>query len=382
VSAEDKVRAAFAAQARHCEQLGSPFTALLCATLARRLTRATPVGNAILDWEGDPDPHSDSLPLRVAGALHALARARGRAPELAALYPVSGAPNGPAGGAARSVVLPDEEALYRAIELTFRRRAPDVLLFLRRAPQSNEAGRSLLLVAGLLTLARRLQKPIVLHELGASAGLNLAADRYRHRFGSSWWGPLDAALTLMPEWHGPPPPIDAPLKIASRAGCDIAPIDLRGVADRERLAAYIWPDQPERQVRLDAALETLATDPPEVEHADAQRWLELKFIEPQPAGTLHVIWHSIFWNYLDVRVRARLEKLMATAATRATAAQPLAWLRYELEPRSAGLAADAGVDALLGAQAVLRLDLWPRGESIVLAEGHPHGSEVYWRGWS
>ncbi len=255
-----------------------------------------------------------------------------------------------------------------------------MLLFLRRAPQANEVGRSTLLVAGLLALARKLQKPVVLHELGASAGLNLAADRYRHRFGAAAWGPAAATLVLEPEWHGPPPPVDAPLQIASRAGCDVALLDLHDAPDRARLAAYVWPDQPERLARLDAALATVADAPPEVAHADAQRWLDLRFLEPQPPGSLHVIWHSLFWSYLDVRVRATLEKLMAAAAARATAAQPLAWLRYELESRSAGLAGDDGVDALLGAQAVLRLDLWPRGESIVLAEGHPHGSEVRWRG--
>jgi hypothetical protein len=368
MTAEARVKAAFAAQARHCEQLGSPFTALVCATLGRRLTRATPVGNAILDWEGDPDVHADGLPLRVAGALHALARTAGRAPELAALYP------------AASAAPPSEEALYRAIELTFRKRAPEVLLFLRRAPQANEAGRSSLLVAGLLALARKLQKPMVLHELGASAGLNLAADRYRHRFGGASWGPATAALVLEPAWHGPPPSVDAPLQIVGRAGCDLAPLDLRDGADRARLAAYIWPDQPERLLRLEAALATVAAQPPEVEHADAQRWLDLRFLEPQREGTLHVVWHSLFWSYLDVRVRATLEKLITAAGARATAAQPLAWLRYELEARSAALAADDGVDALLGAQAVLRLDLWPRGESIVLAEGHPHGSTVHWRG--
>src|SRR6478736_10287630 len=71
----DRVRSAFAEQAHWCRQLGSPFTALLCEALAAGLDADTEGGRVILDWRGNPFAQADALPLRVAGALHALVRA-------------------------------------------------------------------------------------------------------------------------------------------------------------------------------------------------------------------------------------------------------------------------------------------------------------------
>lgn len=74
----DEVLAACESQARYCERLGSPFTARVCRLLALEVLPATPLGRELLLWPGDPSPEADNLPLRLAGALHFLARA-GRA---------------------------------------------------------------------------------------------------------------------------------------------------------------------------------------------------------------------------------------------------------------------------------------------------------------
>ena len=81
---DSAVRKSFVEQAEWCLKLGSPFTALLCQTLASHLDDDTAIGGYILAWAGDPRAAADALPLRVAGALHALAR---DVPALAALYP-------------------------------------------------------------------------------------------------------------------------------------------------------------------------------------------------------------------------------------------------------------------------------------------------------
>src|SRR6202043_2714307 len=73
-----------------CVKLGSPFTALLCSTLAERLDESTLIGRCVLSWPGDPRTQGDALTLRVCGALHSLARSNAE-PGLAALYP--GAPS-------------------------------------------------------------------------------------------------------------------------------------------------------------------------------------------------------------------------------------------------------------------------------------------------
>jgi hypothetical protein len=66
------VRDAFLAQAVHCRDLGSPFTARLVTLAAERLAPGGRVADRVLDWPGDPSHRADAVPLRFAGALHAL----------------------------------------------------------------------------------------------------------------------------------------------------------------------------------------------------------------------------------------------------------------------------------------------------------------------
>ena len=83
---EETVRLAFVRQATACRDLGSPFTARLCALASARLTGDYPVGKTILSWTGDPSPNGDSVPLRLTGALHALVLA-GADRHLRSVYP-------------------------------------------------------------------------------------------------------------------------------------------------------------------------------------------------------------------------------------------------------------------------------------------------------
>jgi hypothetical protein len=347
-----RVRQAFAAQAAHCDKLGSPFTALLCRALAEHLCDATSAGATILAWKGDPDAHADALPLRVAGALHALVRS-GVAPDLARFYPPA--------------PLPEAGPLYAAIARVLQSHGAAIAGFLTRPPQTNEVGRSALLLAGLLHLSDRYRKPVVLYELGASAGLNLLADRYRCRFGDVEWTPPGATLTLEPQWDGTPPLVATRLAIMKRRGCDLTPLELSDPAERDRLIAYTWPDQPQRLARLEAAIATATARPPSVDRMDAARWLELRLAEPAPPNALTVIWHSMFWSYLDPVQRAKLEDLLTLAGEAATPSQPVAWLRMEL-------------DAELPPPRItaLRLKIWPHGEEKRLAAAHPHGASVRW----
>jgi hypothetical protein len=50
------------------------------------------------------------------------------------------------------------------------------------------------------------------------------------------------------------PPLDAPLRVTSRAGCDPRPLDPRSEEGALTLTSYVWPDQVERLERLRAAL--------------------------------------------------------------------------------------------------------------------------------
>ena len=340
---EAAVRAAFARQAEWAEALGSPLMVRLCRLLGERLDRESEVGRLVLDWPGDSDPFADALPLRLTGGLHALVR-RGEAPGLAAGYPPH--------------PLPGDEALWAALRPVLAK--PDLLLWLDGAPQTNEVGRSAVLMAGLLVVADLFPQPVDLLELGASAGLNLILDRYGYDLGGLSAGDPASPLQLKPEWMGDPPPA-APGAVARRRGVDLNPLDPR--SDGERLLAYVWPDQRRRLAQLEAALAIAASDPPRVERGDAADWIAARLAEPQPAAATRVVLHSIAFQYFPREAKKRIHAMMAAAGAAATLGSPLAWLRYEHDRRDERI--------------TLRLTTWP-GEERLLAHCHPHGSVVHW----
>lgn len=350
---EAEVRAAFVQQAEVCRGLDSPFTARVCQLVADRLDGSTDAGRAVLGWPGDPRANADALPLRLCGAFHAIARSGG---PTALAWP----PN----------ASPDDDGVWRAIRSALEGEGEFILDWLKSPPQTNEVGRSGPLMAGLLVLADRFGLPFDLYELGSSAGLNLNLDRYGFDLGGIAAGDAASAVQLKPAWTGASPP-DARVSVASRRGVDISPLDPSNPATAARLTAYVWADQRERLVRLEAALEIARTAPPLVEAMDAADWLEARLmVEPGP-GVCRVVMHTIAFQYFlpdgQARVRAHLER----AGAAATADAPLAWLTYE---------AAAAPDAQGRRWAELSLTVWPGGERRVLARGHPHGFALEWFG--
>jgi hypothetical protein len=342
------VHAALLQQAEACRGLGSPFTAHLCERLAVILDDTTVLGRAVYDWP--LDPVASALGLRLCGALHRVVRA-GRAPALARLYP----PDADTGA-----------ALDAALPVAIAALGSDLVALLDSAPQTNEVARSGVLLGGLLTIAAATGLPLALNEIGASAGVNLHPDCYGYDLGAGRrWGPPDAPLTIACDWRGAVPPLDAPLRIVSRAGADLAPIDAADVEARERVLGYIWPDQSTRLARTAAALAHAAAHPVALERAEAADWTEARLAEPAPAGVARVLMHSITWQYFPEPTQQRIVAALTKAGARATAETPLAWLR--LEP-----------DGTPGSAAIV-LTSWPGGDTRVLGRGDYHGRYAEWR---
>jgi len=67
-----KVSEAFARQSKACGNLDSPFMEQLMGLCATRDWPAGIIKDRIFAWEGDITPRAQSVPLRLAGALHAL----------------------------------------------------------------------------------------------------------------------------------------------------------------------------------------------------------------------------------------------------------------------------------------------------------------------
>lgn len=348
----DAVRAGFRGQAAACAKLGSPFTARLCRLFADRVVPANAVFARILSWPGDIGPARDSVPLRLCGALHELMLAGDEV--LRAAYPPNDA---------------GDDALWSAILETLRRHESLVLTRLDSPPQTNEVRRSAVLLPGFLEIARNFPGlPFVTSELGASAGLNMNWDRYRYRLGPLSWGDPVSPVSLSSDWRGAAPPVPAPLTVIERAGCDLDPLPVDAESGRRRLLAYIWADQTDRLAAARAALQVHARHPLTVERADAVDWLGRRLAVPRP-GMVHVVYHTIMWQYLPSESQAAGEALLRAAGARASADAPLAWLRLEGD----------GSDQ---AGAALRLTIWPSGSDRLLARADFHGRWIEWRSGS
>jgi hypothetical protein len=287
--------------------------------------------------EGDPGP--SALALRLMGAVHRLVLS-GEAPSLARHYPSAG------GGVAG--------AAWPAFLELLRERRDQLRELVERPVQTNEPARCAALLGGFLEVARVTGLPLRLLEVGASAGLNLRFDRYRYELGDARWGE-DSPVTIRARLTGMPP-LDTPLRIASRAGCDARPVDIRTADGRLTLASYIWPDQLERHERLNAALAVAAEVEAPVEHARAADWIEARLADPAP-NVATVVFHSIVAQYLPADELDRLAQALERSSG------TIAWLR--MEP------GDENVTEV-------RLKLWPDGEDRLLARAGYHGDPVEW----
>jgi hypothetical protein len=344
--ASPAVLRAFERQAEWCKKLNASFTADVVDTLAQQLREGGPLAELLPDWPGDPSV--DAVPLRLAGALHALALDPGS--PLAALYPP------------RATTV-DRDALIRELNAALRADRAFFDRMLQQPPQTNEIGRSAVLLGGFAEISRHTGLPLALLEIGASAGLNLRWDRYRFELGTHSWGDPGSPVRIKSEWRGSPPVLPQTIGVAERAGCDQAPLDPRSDSDRRNLLAYCWPEQRERVDRLRAALELTSSDDLVVEHADAAHWLERQLAHRRP-GVATVVYHSIVWQYLAEDTQRAARAAIEQAGARATDNAPLAWLALEFEGE--------------GRPPELSLTQWPGGARQRLATAHPHGAHADW----
>jgi hypothetical protein len=334
---------AWSRQIAWCDDNGSPFTARVLEAAWSDRERGGALRKALPDWPGDAG--ADAVPLRVAGALHAMAL-DGSAAELTALYP----PRRTAWDTQRGPV-----AVAQALAAQRER----VAAYLRVAPQTNEIGRSAVLLLGFATISRQLGLPLDTLEIGASAGLNQLWHRFGYRIGATRWGDPASDVLVRAEWRGSEPQRwPARIDVASQAACDISPLDLQRDGTALRLMSYVWPDHAERLQRLRAAITLAQRSALIVESADALPWVRRALAAPR-LGRATVLYHSVMWQYMAATTRDALRDAITEAGARASAAAPLAWLAFE--PPNAD------------ADMLLTLQLWPGGAQRVLARAHPHG---------
>lgn len=358
----DGIVESFRLQAHFSAEFGSPFYGELLRRCADDIERGGPLARLLDGWQGKPIP--DALPMRLCGAVHRLVL-DGAAPELAAHYAT-------VGGSARW------PAAWDAFRAVIAARADAIRPELDRQVQTNEVRRSGALLGGFLTVAAETGLPLRLLEIGCSAGLNLRWDRYRYELLACAaatpppadapvvhrWGAADATMTVRAGWHGPGDVLRGTARVASRRGCDLAPIDVGDPEQARRLESFIWGDQPQRLAQLRAAIAAARHDPPPIARCSAADWLEAHLANAAD-GVATVVFHSVMWWYLSEPERERVTALIEAAGARASAAAPLAWLRFDL---------------FGAAHYEVQLRLWPGGALRALAAACPHGRWVDWKG--
>jgi hypothetical protein len=354
----DDIARAFTQQAGVCARLGSPLYAAVLARAAADIREGGPCAAAVAGYEDTA--FDDAVPLRLAGAVHALALT-GRAPELTAHYPSTGG----------TFAAERPDAAWPAFRSAVGAELDWVRDWLARPPQTNEVGRANLLLAGLLRTVPAAQRAVRLFELGSSAGLNLRAEQYRYVSPGFAWGPADSPVRLADAWEGEVPDWlragaarHPALRIVERHGCDPSPIDPLVPDGSLALRAYVWPDQTERMTRLEGALRVAAKVPATVEAASAAEFLSGVELEP---GTFTVVWHSVMRQYVPDEEWALVERELARLAASATADAGFAHLAFE--PRH--------VDGRHGFWLSVRAGGEPER---LLATAAPHGLPARWPG--
>jgi hypothetical protein len=341
-------------EAAKAHGFGKPRAAALMAALARVLPQTGgPVFAAIEGWPGDLA--SDGVIFRLNAGLHALALARREAGVLGALY--------------RGGAMPSSFALEAALAYAIDVHAEDLIGWLAHPTQTNEVARVAGLVAALLELGREDALPCEVLELGASAGLNLNFPHYAVQLGGVRACAAASTVRIEPDWRGANVP-EGTIAVTAARGVDVHPLDAGLAADRERLAAYLWPGESARAARLAAAIGIAQISPPQVDTGLASAWLLQRFAEPQPHGVRRVVFHSMMLQYASASERAAIDHAFALAGARAEPDRPLARVSFEWRADRAAVE--------------LRIAQWDgaghRGESRLAGMCHPYCEWIDWRG--
>ncbi len=258
-----------------------------------------------------------------------------------------------------------------------------------RTTQTNEVNRSVYL-APSLALACRDQpgRPVVLVEMGASAGLLLQVDRYRVELnggrGRVVLGDPTSGVRCAGEdrSHRPVGDLAEPLElptVAGRCGVDRHPVDLADTDAVRWLEACLWPDVPGRVERFRSAVSLLAGRTSPVVRGDMVDDLPPLLADAGRAATADahvVVFSSWALTYLD---RGRRPEVADALAVAAREGRPVTWLTAEPPHCTPGIDPPAERPADVGQTTVLATRSWRQGSEQpprVLGTAHPHGEWV------
>lgn len=202
-------------------------------------------------------------------------------------------------------------AAWRAFVVEHWERLARVVL--ERSTQTNEVRRC----ATLLPVLARIEGPLALIEVGASAGLCLYPDRYRYSYdGGAPLGPQGGVVLECATSGGVPVPDRVP-EVVWRAGIDLHPLDAGDEGDVRWLESLVWPGGQEaaRVGRLRGAASVVAAEPPLMFEGDVLEVLP-EVVGRAPAGATVVVFHSAVLAYLGRGGRDRFAAMVGELPVR------------------------------------------------------------------
>jgi hypothetical protein len=254
--------------------------------------------------------------------------------------------------------------------------------------QTNEVNRCAYLGPALaLAVADQPDQPVVLVEMGASAGLLLGLDRYNLDLvgphGAVTLGDPTSPVRCSGGDRSDPALADRPTptvpRVVGRAGVDRHPVDLGDPVAVRWLEACLWPDVPGRVERFQAAVRLLSGTPSPVVRGDMvddlPRVMAAARAAAPPDGHL-VVFSSWALTYV---ARDRRPEVAAALATAAVDGGPLTWLTAEPPGCMPGVEAPDERPEDRGQTTVLAARRWRDGVEqppAVLGTAHPHGEWV------
>jgi hypothetical protein len=221
----------------------------------------------------------------------------------------------------------------------------------RRYTQTNECRRCVALLPGVMTSPF---DRFHLVEIGTSAGINLALDRFSYDFEGAQWGPA-SPVRLGAGVRGDPPRL-RPIDIGRRVGIDIHLIDRSDPSDRQWLEALIWPEHEDRRERLRRALDlTAAMDLELVEGSVLDELAAV--LDDLPSGEPAVVMNSFVLIQLDPEQREQVEEIVDDARQK----RPVYRVSFEFIDKEDDWA---------------RLGVGSGRELVDLGRAHPHGEWI------
>jgi len=201
-------------------------------------------------------------------------------------------------------------------------------LLATRETQTNEVLRSAQILPALGWAQACTRRPLGLIEAGTSAGLLLHADRYDYAYsfpdGSELRGGagiadgvprLECRVIGSATERTLGPFVTRELRVASRVGLDLNPLDPADPEARAWLRALVWPEHVQRRERLEAALAHAARRPVRLRQGDALRILP-DALESVPGNAIGCVFVSNSLAHWPAENRVKFVELIRALGAR------------------------------------------------------------------